>query len=316
MIHQIVKWLPFLGVLFKLFKFIFNWLVSNGLVATSVATGIAGTALGVSSQAQLVEQSRELEAFNNQIEIIEQTGSDNTEELQRQIARTARELADDLRVVAGELTGDLQSKFIEASDNLENEAQRLDDGILVTTEELNETITGTKEALDLIDTENRDALDAQLDELSDIVGVRLTNLEGFSAVVPPIGSLTWIVDTSLVDPNHYQPCDGTDINGSVLPNINSQGLFIRGGTFTGAVIQDSTAVNGLGLALTPDHTHWIAGSGSTQIGGARKVHVPTSNTGDPHGYNTEPSGSHNHAISGDSETAPIHTIATCYVRVR
>jgi len=161
----------------------------------------------------------------------------------------------------------------------------------------------------------------------------------------PVGAiLAWHADmpgTSAL-PADWMQCDGqmvTDIDspyfGLLLPDLNGEGRYLRGGLFSGVMQDDSTAANGLAAtaANAGTHTHSMGSAGAhnhsrTDVGGIGSTRgfaaagnqsgsTSTSTSGN-HTHSIFPQGDHTHAVSltGDAETRPITMTVLWVIRIK
>lgn len=140
----------------------------------------------------------------------------------------------------------------------------------------------------------------------------------------------------------WEPCDGqlvTDPDssymGQLLPNLNGEGRYLRGGMFSGLLQDDATAANGLAASsgVAGNHSHSmgsaglhvhsrtdVSGIGSTRgfaAAGNDSGATSTSSSG-LHTHSLSTAGDHTHPVSlaGDSETRPITMSVVWIIRVK
>lgn len=99
-----------------------------------------------------------------------------------------------------------------------------------------------------------------------------------------------------------------------------QGMFLRGlggsSSAIGTTQADSTAVNGLNVALGGSHDHDIIGNnwGTTGSAGSAITDQRTTPSVEVSGLQTDVAPNHTHSLSGDSETRPINMAVKYYIR--
>jgi len=161
----------------------------------------------------------------------------------------------------------------------------------------------------------------------------------------PVGSiLAWHRDLpgTPVLPAGWETCDGQMVTdpaspyfGTLLPDLNGEARYLRGGLLSGVLQDDATAANG--LAATTDvqgshvhamnssgsHSHTrgnVGGIGSTRgfaAAGSQSGSTSTSTAGS-HTHSINPAGAHGHTVSvtGDAETRPITMSVVWILRIR
>jgi hypothetical protein len=161
----------------------------------------------------------------------------------------------------------------------------------------------------------------------------------------PIGAIVaWHPDlggTPFLPPG-WIPCDGQMVEdpdspyfGELVPDLNGEARYLRGGLLSGVMQDDATAVNGLsvtvnaagthshGMGSAGTHTHSrtdVGGIGSTRgfaAAGNQSGTTSTSAAG-AHTHSISPAGDHIHttALTGDSETRPTTMTVVWIIRIR
>jgi hypothetical protein len=137
----------------------------------------------------------------------------------------------------------------------------------------------------------------------------------------PIGAVfPWFKSMSGVPalPSNYHECDGSVITealspmyGQTLPNINSAGRFVRGGTTSGTIQtnQNKSHHHGLTGAATTPHTH-----PSVYVTGASHMHNPgtlVTDTAADHVHSVADTANNDTTVaSGAGATQILHTLTT------
>ncbi|MCP4129739.1 MAG: tail fiber protein [bacterium] len=177
----------------------------------------------------------------------------------------------------------------------------------------------------------------------------ITSLKEVSA---PVGSIqAW--DKNLAGtpdiPAGWVECNGQVVsdaesvyNGVAVPDLNSEGRFLRGGSSSGNWEEDATAVNGLSVNKNGDHNHT---SETTIYNNCREDndsnsscnrgsffnnnyfvdnfnvvttinHYYTYSTYKNFKITSNSTGSHSHSLSGDSETRPTNMSVVWIMRIK
>ncbi len=156
----------------------------------------------------------------------------------------------------------------------------------------------------------------------------MTDIQTTINLMAPVGSIiAWHKNfgSGAVIPVGWVECDGRTINdsesiynGENVPDLNSSGMFLRGGTNSGTFQDDATAVNGLYMNSTGSHSHGFSYD-SVRYNGRDAGSMNTGAAGRSHAYTgiTDSAGNHVHTMySSDTETRPINMSVVWIMRIK
>jgi len=295
---KLFKWLPFIPMFFRGVKAVGGFAANHaGRLKTLGAAGVlvAGAVTAYTVNGRINTERERNDAAELELAEIKRVGSLTADGLKEDLVEKTRDLSEQITAVSEEASAAFAAQATEIEQrNIENQEQ------LQT--EINNVLNlmaDFREVLESADAQNLATLQTSVVNLEQTLTTRVVVLETQSAAIPPPTEVSWVLDPSQVDLNYYQNCD----DHPDLPNINELGLFIRGGDFTGSVIPDTTAPNGLSV-VTPDHN-------------PSNINVNTRQQGGNAGRNqSENVAQRQGVITGDAETAPVHLTLTCFVRIR
>ncbi len=172
-------------------------------------------------------------------------------------------------------------------------------------------------------------LQNQVNKFSTDVSTELANqLAFYKSTSAPVGSIVaWHKNLETVSiPAGWVECNGQKIadEGSVyyekyIPNLNGETRFLRGGSSSGTLQEDTTAVNGLSVDSGGSHKHTYKDYYAKVLD---KL-IDETNDYDKNRYGStsvsrtsDSAGSHNHSLSGDDETRPVNMSVVWIMRVK